>query len=413
MTSEAEIQIIRSLAARVSEIAQLPVQEEKRSLWRQLNSLQRPRPLVIVDQVCWGEMNVDDELTCQTTDPALRGIEGELRHRIYKWTHFPVDHVVEPYWGVSHRVTGAGMGVETHAEYAESHSGSVVGQRYENQFQTEADVEKIQMPHLVYDKAETMQRFNQVNDLFGDILDVRLNGATCIVEHQGIWDHISFLMSVEGALYAMIDTPELVHKVLAKMVAFYRSSLEQCEALGVLPRAQHTIHCTGAYTDELPADGYDPDRPRVKDLWCFTMAQMFSSVSPAMMDEFEVPYVSQLAELFGMVYYGCCEPLHNKMDQVRKIPNVRKISMSPWADPQRGAEEIGGDYVFSCKPNPAHLAMESFDEGLVRRELENVKSLCEANGCPLEFILKDISTVRQQPERLWKWAQIAMDVAEQ
>jgi hypothetical protein len=31
----------------------------------------------------------------------------------------------------------------------------------------------------------------------------------------------------------------------------------------------------------------------------------------------------------------------------------------------------------------------------------------------LEFILKDISTVRQQPQRLWKWAQIAMDVAEQ
>jgi hypothetical protein len=151
----------------------------------------------------------------------------------------------------------------------------------------------------------------------------------------------------------------------------------------------------------------------VKDLWCFTMAQMFSSVSPAMMDEFEVPYVSQLAEMFGMVYYGCCEPLDKKMDQVRKIPNVRKVSMSPWADPQRGAEEIGGDYVYSCKPNPAHLAMESFDEGLVRRELENVKSLCDANGCPLEFILKDISTVRQQPQRLWKWAQIAMDVAEQ
>jgi hypothetical protein len=30
-------------------------------------------------------------------------------------------------------------------------------------------------------------------------------------------------------------------------------------------------------------------------------------------------------------------------------------------------------------------------------------------GCPLEIILKDISTVRYQPERLFQWAGTAMN----
>ncbi len=39
------------------------------------------------------------------------------------------------------------------------------------------------------------------------------------------------------------------------------------------------------------------------------------------------------------------------------------------------------------------------------------RKACEKHGCPLEFILKDISTVRYEPERLSKWAEVAMQVA--
>jgi hypothetical protein len=35
---------------------------------------------------------------------------------------------------------------------------------------------------------------------------------------------------------------------------------------------------------------------------------------------------------------------------------------------------------------------------------------CARHGCPLELILKDISTVKYEPRRLWRWAEIAMDV---
>jgi hypothetical protein len=129
-----------------------------------------------------------------------------------------------------------------------------------------------------------------------------------------------------------------------------------------------------------------------------------------MFKEFEVDYTSRIAARFGLVYYGCCDPLDRKMKEVRLIPNVRKVSMSPWVDEARGAAEIGGDYVYSRKPSPAFLAHDTFHPEQVREDLLATRNVCEKHGCPLEFILKDISTVRYEPQRLFEWAKIAMEV---
>jgi hypothetical protein len=143
----------------------------------------------------------------------------------------------------------------------------------------------------------------------------------------------------------------------------------------------------------------------------FGLAQMFSTVSPDMFKEFEVDYTSRMCERFGLVYYGCCDPLDGKMAEVRMIPNVRKVSMSPWVNEERGAAEIGGDFVYSRKPSPAFLATDHFSPEKVRTDLAATRRVCEKYGCPLEFILKDISTVRHEPQRLSEWARIAMQVA--
>jgi hypothetical protein len=98
------------------------------------------------------------------------------------------------------------------------------------------------------------------------------------------------------------------------------------------------------------------------------------------------------------------------MAEVRMIPKVRKVSMSAWVDQELGASEIGGDYVFSRKPNPATLATDDFHAEQVRADLKATKEVCERHGCPLEIILKDISTVRYDPARLSEWAKVAMEV---
>ena len=40
------------------------------------------------------------------------------------------------------------------------------------------------------------------------------------------------------------------------------------------------------------------------------------------------------------------------------------------------------------------------------------ETLEKIQGCDVEIIMKDISTVRYEPQRLWEWAQIAAEEAE-
>ena len=65
----------------------------------------------------------------------------------------------------------------------------------------------------------------------------------------------------------------------------------------------------------------------------------------------------------------------------------------------------------SNKPNPAFVATDIFDPDIVRRDIQKTYDAAKRNNANLEFILKDISTVRLQPDRLRQWAEIAMEVA--
>ena len=412
MLNTTDISILRKLAKCVAEIAALPVQEEKRALWRKLNARKPARPMVMIDQVCWNEMNIADELTLRCADAECRGYEDYLRKTIYQWRHFPVDMVVDSFIRVPKAIRNTGLGIDVQEEIAVSDStNSIVGHKYENQFQTEADLEKIKTPRVSHDIAETERRMAVAHEIFDGLLDVRPLGLDGLVFNLSLWDPISTWMGVENALYAMVDKPDFMHRLLSRMTDGYLSMLDQLEKQSLLCEFQNLIHCTGAYTDELPAPGYDPNKPRTKDLWMFGMAQMLSTVSPEMFKEFEVDYTSRICERFGLVYYGCCDPLDGKMNEVRMIPNVRKVSMSPWVNQERGAAEIKSDFVYSRKPSPALLAPDHFRPDQARADLVATRNVCDKYGCPLEFILKDISTVRYEPQRLFEWADIAMQVS--
>ena len=50
----------------------------------------------------------------------------------------------------------------------------------------------------------------------------------------------------------------------------------------------------------------------LRALWTYGMAQILLSTSPAMFEEFEVPYAARWYERFGLADYGCCDPLHDR-----------------------------------------------------------------------------------------------------
>ena len=88
-----------------------------------------------------------------------------------------------------------------------------------------------------------------------------------------------------------------------------------------------------------------------------------------------------------------------------------RISASPWCNTRQMVEQVGQDYVISRKPNPAIFAGDTWSPQRARAELIDFLEPARG-GCHIEFIMKDISTVRRHPRRLWDWAQTAMEVAQ-
>ena len=398
--------IIRKLARQVADIAALPVQAETIGLWKALNGLKPVRPMVMIDQIPWHELDVDGELTLRTEDAFCRGLETALRRTLYSWRHMRADMVVEPVIDIPKTIRGLGFGIETVEKTAVlDPSSDVVGHYYVDQLKDERDIEKIRMPQVVLDEDATARAEQQAHDLFDGIIAVRMQGCQPMFAP---WDVLVQWCGVEQVILALVDRPEFVHALVARLTDANLSMLDQLEANALLGFGQGTIHCTGAYTDELPARGFDPRCPRAIDLWTCGMAQIFSTVSPAMHQEFELDYAAKWSARFGLVYYGCCEPLDDKIDIIRNVPHVRKISMSPWVDVDKAAERIGRDFVFSRKPSPALLARDTWQPDTVAADLQDTLRRCAPHGCPVELILKDISTVRYEPRRLWDWADVAM-----
>lgn len=402
--------VIRELAGHVAEIAALPIQQETIALWKRLNTLKPIRPMVSIDQVCWNEMDVEGELALKTQDPFCRHFETRLRRTLYSWKHMRADMVVEPHIEVykAIRNTGFGLGV-VEERVATDPRNDVVSHHYNDQLRTDADLEKIRFPEISHDERATAEVEEKAHELFDGILEVRMQGA-CPV--YAPFDIIVCWKGAEPLLYDMADRPEFVHRIVQRVTDGQLRMLDQLEEQGLLGSRMGWIHCTGAYTDELPGPGFDPARPRARDLWTFGMSQIFSTVSPAMHEEFELPYLTPWFSRFGIAYYGCCEPLDKKLPMIRKLPHVRKVSMSPWVDQEYGAGQIGRDFVFSRKPNPALLAVDSWSPEAVERHLKETLDACARHGCPCELIMKDISTVRYQPQRLWEWAEIARRLVE-
>ena len=91
---------------------------------------------------------------------------------------------------------------------------------------------------------------------------------------------------------------------------------------------------------------------------------------------------------------------------------MRKISASYWCQTERLLEKVGSDYILSHKPTPAIFARDHWDPDGARQELRTFLTKTGPQ-CHVELIMKDISTVRYQPQHLWEWAKIAMEVAEE
>jgi len=403
-----EFTCLRELGKKIAEIAALPVNEEKKKLWTANNDLKPVRPMVYIDQLPWHEIKRAKEMEQHCEDPFLRSVEEHILKILYRWKHFPCDMVVENRIDIPKSAHNLNYGMHIVEETAKTdEENAIYSHKYQDQIATPEQLAAIKPDEITADPALDKQRLEICEEIFNGIIPVRLEG---IQIHAGLWDRIAQMRSVEKILWDIIDNPEFIEQTVKKFVDLTMSTVDQCEALGLLDHQLQYVHCTGAYTDDLPQKDYAGGKARAADCWAFGMAQIFATVSPAMHEEFEIDLVKPLYERFGLLYYGCCEPLEKKIGIIRKIKNVRKISTSPWANIDESADNMGKDYVLSLKSNPAFI-VSGVNEPEIRGQIEKAVNACKRSGSPLEIILKDVSTVSSRLESLDQWNRIAMEYA--
>ena len=303
-------EILRSLAKEVAEISALPVQDKTLKAWKGLNSLKPVRPMFMIDQLPWGEMNNGGELDCVCGDDwLLKSFEWQLRETLYRWRYIQDDRVVENIIRVPKAVSNTGFGMQIIEDRIAGNAGTAADSHdYKDILRNEEDIEKIKTPEISENKEESRRRLEIAEDIFGDIM--RVNQTGVYAEYGHVWDVVSTWHGIEECMYDILDRPEFIHKILDKMFGLFLGQLDRYEKLGLINAGNPNIHCTGAYCDELPGFNGESEeelekfRYSAKNIWTMGAAQLFSMVSPEVHDEFEIYYQKKWYERFGLGYYG-------------------------------------------------------------------------------------------------------------
>ena len=404
--SERERRILRGLARQVAEAAALGVQADRIRLWKDFNALRPHRPMVLAfPEGGWRDIVDDSQLQCD--DPLLRGWELGLRRRAWHTEHIHDDHPVTDFLNVAWVLRIGDCGVVEQYTRTEALGSHV----WDAPIKRPGDLSKLHPRALELDRPATARRLELADDILGDILRVRAH------HHIGWPAALSWpLIKLRGLAQVMLDiydNPQLLHELMAFLRDDQLRLLDMLEGEQILSLNNGPDDYVGSggigCTDELPADDF-AGQARLKDLWGFGESQEFVHVGPEHWDEFVLGYQLPILERFGLNHYGCCEPMHAKFDLlVRKVPRLRRVSVSAWWDVADAAGKLQDKYIFSWKPNPAMVCTPQVDYDAVERITRETIRI--ASGCPLEIVMKDTHTFHGDPTRIERWSEIASRLA--
>lgn len=405
--SHADREVLRRLAERVAELAARPIEAEKRELWFRHNALESTRPVIFCDpEMGWQEVVTPNSLRCGGR--LARRWEMSLRKEIFWGAEMGDDYVIEPYFDVAHVYAGPDWGLKE--EWIGGEMGSSHAVRWKAPIKSVADLDLLHLPVIEINSQATEHLLSEARTIFDGHLTVRLKTQWWWT--LGMTMTYVFLRGLEQMLYDFMTEPELMHRLMGLLRDGTLAMLDYLEQNDLLsPNWDGTYVGSGGlgYSRELPQRDYT-GRVRTRDMWGFGESQETVSVSPKMFGEYIFPYQLPLLEQFGLNCYGCCEPLDKRWDVISRIPRLRRVSVSAWANWERMAEQLGDRYIFSVKPAPSELAMDTFDEDRLRADLRNLMRL--TRGCRVEVIMKDNHTIRNDPTRLTRWCRIAREEAE-
>ncbi len=405
-----DITILRRLAEQKALLADDPVNTERREAWYAHDSGDDSRVMIVAE---WGAVVDENRLThdhpLECKDEWARGIEDAIRSELYIFEALNSDEVVEPTWNIGWQITNTGYGVE--AEHHKTEQRAVMGAISWDAAITDldADFHKLKQREFSIDREKSLAEKQKFEAVFDGILEVRMRGMPWW--SMGMTGVASQIVGLEGLMMQMVDNPEGMHRLMSFLRDDHLAAIDWYEQEGLLTLNNENDYIgsgSRGYSRALPQNG--DGSVKAIDLWLLLESQETVGISPDMFEEFVLPYQLSMAERFGRCYYGCCEPVHSRVQHIKKLHNIARISVSPWADEEIMAAECGREIAYSRKPNPTMISTETFDEDAIRADLRHTLEV--ARDCRIEIAMKDVHTLNNEPQRLVRWVELAREEVE-
>lgn len=414
LISTSERDYLRELARRHLEYANLPIMQERMREWKRHNQGLPGRPMLVMEMGTFaGDMM--PPMTC--TSDLAREIEWILLQDQVNFQEINDDKVISPDYAMSWWISLNNWdGLAIPKQGGVDIEGRSLGYSEQHPFTDDLpnDLKKLRPSTFSVNRAGTLARKAQIEDILGDILPVKIKN-TSMQWHCTPTAQIVSLMGMQNMFFAMMDHPDDMHRLAQFLIDDVLAYARWQEREGLLV-ANNDNDYVGAgsmgFTDELPtAASRAAGRVTLKDLWVNMNSQETVGVSPAMFLDFFYPIYEQAAREFGLVYYGCCEPVHEIWDVcLKNLPNLRKVSISAWCnEPFMGDRLRGGKIIYSRKPSPNYIGVGAiFDENAYRAHI--AATLKAAQGCVLEIIHRDVYTLVGDKTKPGRAIQICRDL---
>ena len=399
-------QILRELAKKQVFYANQECNLKRREEWYRHNELQGERPLIHLEMGTFEQEILPERMQC--SGEFARQIERTLYGNFLNQELFDDDRVTPDYYGMGYDSYFTLFGLPVKVEGARDAAGNAsVGHHFIPQIQDlEEDWEKLGETQFGVNPRASLERKAALEEIFGDILPVRLEGS-CL--YSVPTQMVVHLMSMETMMFSMYDYPELFKEMMERIaddtLAYYR--LLEREGL-ILPTTGGGFLGQGSwcYNHTLP-QGKAPGSYTTGDVWGFMDSQETVGISPEMFEEFIFPCYKKISESFGLLSYGCCEPVDPVWDNcISKLANLRKVSISPWCNEEYMGERLrGSKIIFHRKPSPNYLGTgTTLDEEAFRSHIR--KSLRAARGCSMEITQRDVYTINRDVKKAKRYVDI-------
>jgi len=389
--------------------------EEREKLWYDHNDLRGSRPPIVME---WGGFADEVLPPLQCESESARAIERQLVSQIMNHELIDDDKVIPSFFPIYWRIGNRRLGIDFSVQHAKDSSGRELGQHVDPPIKDIVrDLRLLKPSEFSVDREGTLAWKAFVDETIGDILPTQLKNNT--LDWFFCMTVVAVnLMTMESLFVSMIDYPDEFGRMMSFIADDSLAFLKWQEDEGLLVLNNDNDYVgSGSYgfTKELPRSREYADSGKVtsQDLWVNMNSQESVGLSPAMYGEFILPYYRKVAEHCGLVYYGCCEPVHEIWDDyLSEIPNLRKVSVSAWCSEEFVGQRLrGGSVIYSRKPSPNYIGVGvSLDEQAFSEHIN--RTLDAARGCPLEFIFRDIYTLNGDRSKPGRAVQIVRDLVD-